>query len=92
MSTRRIEPRSLQELLNELEGLPEPPSGIENRNRLAILVRLVEQQEASAQVLAESIKSLGLATSRLVHATWGLVGTTLVLVSAEVILKLVGKS
>ncbi len=92
MSTRRIEPRSLQELLNELEGLPEPPGGIENRIRIAILVRLVEQQEASAQVLAESVKNLGLATSRLVHATWGLVGATLVIVSAEVILKLVGKS
>lgn len=92
MSTPRNQPRSLQDLLNELHKLPaESPGGIENRVRIAILVRLVEQQEASAHALVDGLQGLVSVTSRLVYATWGLVVVMLLFAVGAIALKVLGK-
>ena len=92
MSAPRNQPRSLQDLLNELHGLPaESPGGIENRVRIAILVRLIEQQEATAHALVDGLRGLVSVTSRLVYATWGLVIVMLVLAVGAIAFRVLGK-
>jgi hypothetical protein len=71
---------------------PREPSIISARvNRTAIQVRLAELQDKSGQALVTATHQLGKTTAKLVCATWGLVGATLVLVLAELVLKLLGR-
>ena len=65
--------------------------GIEERLRNAIAVRIAELQDTGAQALVKATGQLGRTTARLVCATWGLVGATVLLVFAEIVLKLWGR-
>lgn len=87
---------SLQELQAELkmrvsESLYRDDNPTAVRIKTALQVKLAELQDSSAQALVRATDQLGQTTGRLVCATWGLVGATVLLVLAEVILKLLGK-
>jgi hypothetical protein len=88
---KRIEDMDLPELLNQQAAAAAPGGATEARVRTAIQVRLAELQDKSGQALVTATHQLGKTTAKLVCATWGLVGATLVLVLAELVLKLLGR-
>jgi hypothetical protein len=90
---KHIEDMDLPELLAYSgERLQHAAGGaIEERLRNALAVRIAEVQDTGTQALVAATGQLGATTARLVYATWGLVGATLVLVLAEVALKLWGR-
>ena len=88
---KRIEDMSLPELLDQIGG-GWPGGALMGRIQTAITVRLAEQQDAAARALVGATATLGTTTARLVYATWGLVGATLILVLAEVVLKVFWRS
>ena len=90
-TAKRIEDMTLPELLDQQAGAPAPGGGTGGRISAAIQVRIAEQQDNAARALVAATAQLGRTTGRLVYATWGLVGATLVLVLAEVVLKWLGR-
>ncbi len=85
------EDQSLEALMERQKTLTGPRGNIERRVEIAIQVRLAEKQEDSAEALVKVTKQLGTTTSRLVCATWGLVGATSLLVLAEVVSRYGGR-
>jgi hypothetical protein len=92
-AAKQIEHMDLRELLEFQEGVLKHAAGgaVEERLRNAIAVRIAESQDREADALLTATRQLGTTTAKLVCATWDLVGATLVLVLAEVALKLLGR-
>ena len=70
---------------------PSPGGSTEAQMRMALQVELAKAQDQTAVDLVTATDQLGTTTARLVWATWGLVGATVLLVLAEIALKLLGK-
>ncbi len=81
------EDQSLEALMERQKTLIGAGGNIARRVEIAIQVRLAEKQEVSAEALVKATKQLGTTTSKLVCATWGLVGASVLLVLAEVAFK-----